>query len=101
MGFSRQEYWSGLPVPSPGDLPDPGIESGSPALQADSLLTELLGKPANAGNTSKFVQKVTMYLCKPPRLSMAHFYVQTPQKYSFSAYCCYTKLIQKNLMLQV
>ena len=35
MGFSRQEYWSGLPLPSPGDLPDPGIESGSPALQAD------------------------------------------------------------------
>ena len=37
MGFSKQEYWSGLPVPSPGDLPDPGIEPGFPALQADSL----------------------------------------------------------------
>ena len=37
MGFSRQEYWNGLPFPSPGDLPDPRIESGSPALQADSL----------------------------------------------------------------
>ena len=37
----RQEYWSGLPFPSPGDLPDPGIEPGSPALQADSLPTEL------------------------------------------------------------
>ena len=37
MGFSRQEYWSGLPFPSPGNLPDPGIESGSPALQADAL----------------------------------------------------------------
>ena len=37
MGFSRQEYWSGLPFPSPGDLPNPGIEPGSPALQADSL----------------------------------------------------------------
>ena len=35
VGFSRQEYWSGLPFPSPGDLPDPGIELGSPALQAD------------------------------------------------------------------
>ena len=43
MGFSRQEYWSGLPFPSPGDLPDPGIESRSPALQADSLPTELSG----------------------------------------------------------
>ena len=41
MGFSRQEYWSGLPFPSPGDLPDPGIEPGSPALQADDLPTEL------------------------------------------------------------
>ena len=35
-GISRQEYWSGLPFPSPGDLPDPGVESGPPALQADS-----------------------------------------------------------------
>ena len=45
MGFSRQEYWSGLPFPSPGDLPDPGIKTRSPALQADSLPTELRGKP--------------------------------------------------------
>ena len=44
MEFSRQEYWSGLPFPSPGDLPDPGIEPGSPALQADSLPTKLQGK---------------------------------------------------------
>ena len=43
MGFPRQEYWSGLPFLSPGDLPDPGIKPGSPALQADCLLTELLG----------------------------------------------------------
>ena len=40
MRFSRQEYWSELTFPSPGDLPDPGIKPGSPALQADSLLTE-------------------------------------------------------------
>ena len=46
MGFSRKEYWSGLLFPSPGDLPDPGIKPGSPALQTDSLLTELRGKPA-------------------------------------------------------
>ena len=45
MGFSRQEYWSGLPFPSPGDLPNPGIEPGSPALQADALPTEPPGKP--------------------------------------------------------
>ena len=41
MGFSRQEYWSGLPFPSPGDLPYPAIEPRSPALQADSLPNEL------------------------------------------------------------
>ena len=40
IGFSRQEYWSGLPFPSPGDLPNPGIEPGSPALQADTLPSE-------------------------------------------------------------
>ena len=40
MGFSRQEYWSGLPFPSPGDHPGPGIEPGSPALEADTLTSE-------------------------------------------------------------
>ena len=44
MGFSRQEYWSGLPFPSPGDLPDPGIEPGPPAFQADALTSESPGK---------------------------------------------------------
>ena len=45
MGFSRQEYWGGLQFPSPGDLPNPGIEAGSPILQADSLPSEPPGKP--------------------------------------------------------
>ena len=45
MGFPRQEYWSGLPFPSPGDLPNPRIKPGSPALQAHSLLHEPPGKP--------------------------------------------------------
>ena len=49
MGFSRQEYWSGLPLPSPGDLPDPGIEAGSPALQAEALPAEPPGKPKREG----------------------------------------------------
>ena len=44
LGFSKQEYWSGLPFPSPGDLPNPGIEPGSPILQADALPSEPLGK---------------------------------------------------------
>ena len=45
MEFSRQEYWSRLSFPSPGDLPDPGMEPGSPTLQADSLASEPPGKP--------------------------------------------------------
>ena len=44
MGFSRQEYWSGLPFPSPGDLPNSGIEPGSPTFQADTLTSEPPGK---------------------------------------------------------
>ena len=45
MGFSRQEHWSGLSFPSPGDLPDPGIEPGSPSIQTDFSPAELPGKP--------------------------------------------------------
>ena len=45
MGFPRQEYWGGLPLPLPGDFPDPGIKPRSPALQADSLPAETSGKP--------------------------------------------------------
>ena len=47
MEFSRPEYWSGWPLPSPGDLPNPGIKPRSPALLEDSLPTELSGKPSN------------------------------------------------------
>ena len=47
MGFSRQEYWSGLPCPPPGDLPNPGIEPRSHSLQADSIQSEPPGKPMN------------------------------------------------------
>ena len=50
MGFSRQECWSGLPLPSPGDLPDPGIEPGSPALQVDALPSEPPGKPQDVSS---------------------------------------------------
>jgi len=45
MGFSRQEYWSGVPFPSPGDLPDPGIKPGSPTFQAEALTSEPPGRP--------------------------------------------------------
>ena len=57
MEFSRQEYWSGLPFPSPGDLPNPGIEPGSPALQADALPSEPPGKPSPLGTLVQIRKK--------------------------------------------
>ena len=51
MGFPRQEYWNGLPFPSPGDLPNSGIEPRSPALQTDTLPSEAPGKPYTAKET--------------------------------------------------
>ena len=55
MGFSRQKYWSGLPFPSPEDLPNPGIEPGSPALQADALSSEPPGIPVEGVCKIKFM----------------------------------------------
>ena len=55
MGFSRREYWSGLPFPSPGDLPNPEIEPGSPALQVDSLPSEPREKPGATRNCCQIV----------------------------------------------
>ena len=55
MGLSRQEYWSGLPCPPPGDPFNPGIKPRSPALQADSLPSEPPGKPKNTGMSSLFL----------------------------------------------
>jgi len=51
MGFSRQEYWSGLPFPSPGNLPNPGIEPTSPALEADALTSEPPGNKPKYSDT--------------------------------------------------
>ena len=79
MGFSRQEDWSGLPFPSPGDLPDPGIEPGSPALAGGFFTTEAPGRafpiPVSAGKLRKprgisdtRVSKLAnRYLCVSPR----------------------------------
>ena len=58
LGFSRQEYWSGLPYPSPGDLPNPGTEPGSPTLQADSLLLSPQGSPGEALNFILFIYTI-------------------------------------------
>ena len=62
MGFTRQEYWSGLPCPSPGDLPDPGIEPGSSALQPDTLLFEPPGKSWEAYRLL-FIYNRTLKFC--------------------------------------
>ena len=58
MEFSKEEYWSGLPFFSPDDLPDPEIEPGSPALQADSLPSELPGKPS----MSIIIDQIDLYV---------------------------------------
>ena len=57
MELSRQEYWSGLPFSSPGDLPDSGIEPRSPALQVDSLPSESPGKSLNLSNSTQAEEK--------------------------------------------
>ena len=65
MGFSRQEYWSGLPFPSPGDLPNPGIEPGSPALETDALPSEPPGKPTeNLKDTTRKPAELINEICK-------------------------------------
>ena len=64
MGFSRQEDSSGLPFPSPGDLPDPEIEPGSPALQADTLPSETPGKPQESDQIISVAQSCPT-LCDP------------------------------------
>ena len=62
MGFSRQEYWSGLPFPSPEDLPHPGIEPRSPSLQTDALPSEPPGKPIRSVQFSSVAQSCpTLY----------------------------------------
>ena len=65
MGFSRQGYWSGLPFPSPGDLPTPGIEPWSPILQADSLLLIPQVSPGKALNIILFI-----YMIRVTRLDL-------------------------------
>ena len=67
MGFSRQEYWRGLPFPSPGDLPDPGIKPRSLALQTDALTSE----PQSLKKMKVFTQHLTF--CDPMDYSLPEF----------------------------
>ena len=61
--FSRQEYWSGLPFPTPEDLPDPGLEPRSPALQANSVLSEPPGKPLDKMHKQYFKSEMCLGWC--------------------------------------
>ena len=79
MEFSRQEYWSGLPFPFPGDLPDPRIEPKSPALQADSLPTELWGKPIRVVSSAYlrlliFLPAILIPVCESSSLAFCRMY---------------------------
>ena len=65
MGFSRQKYWSGLPFPSPGHLPDPGIEPRSPTLEEDALTSEPPGKPRRKLVQFSSVARSCPTLCDP------------------------------------
>ena len=72
MGFSRQEYWSGLPFPSPGNLPDPGIEPRSPSFQADALTSEPPGKPYEASCLFPCRQDAWAHGIKLPHSTVMH-----------------------------
>ena len=73
MGFSRQECWSGLPFPSSGDLPDPGIEPGSSTLQADALSSEPPRKPIFTNNFSETYHLVLILFALPAILSILDY----------------------------
>ena len=78
MGFPRQEYWRWLPFTSPGDLSNPGIEPGSPALQLDSLLTELRGKSlCLRRQMQKKKKKMLWFMCVLPVFSSIGFEQKT------------------------
>ena len=72
MGFSREEHWSGLPFPSSGVLPSPGIKPWSPALQADSLPTELWGKPKWGTARENQFLRICNYLKSVSPVSLEH-----------------------------
>ena len=72
MGFSRQEYWSRLPFPSPASLPNPGIAPRSPTLQADSLPTELSGKPCSEISQQRKKYSVLPLVCESSYMNALH-----------------------------
>ena len=85
MEFSRQGYWSGLTFPSPGDLPDPGIEPGSPTLQADALPSEPPGEPIKANEkvllTTSSISDDVKQVTSPIPLVKVQIRLATLEKY--------------------
>ena len=80
MGFSRSEYWSGLPFPSPGDLPNPGIESRSPTLQVDSLPAVPEGKPLGTRPAdSEILEAVKPVFKQSLQVNLMCIQLQNPQ----------------------
>ena len=87
MGFSRQEYWNGLPFPSPGDLPHPGIKPGSPALQADSLSSEPPGNlPICTILVTKFHIETNILVYLKPR-AFSNWLLQFPIVSGWMKFC--------------
>ena len=99
MGFSRQEYWSGLPFPSPGDLPDPGIKPRSPAWEADTLTSEppLPGikpeSPALQGDVAHETQiQETLKLYVPLYYKMGEAYLAKTHKVTVNYLSCLSRV---------
>ena len=88
MGFSRQKYWSGLPFPSPGELPNPGIEPRSPTLQADVLPSEPLGSQLNNNSVASW-QEVKWKAWGKERILQNHFPNGVRRKFKRSLFRCY------------
>ena len=86
MGFSRQEYWSGLPFPSPGDLPDTGIKPGSPTLEADALTSEPPGKPIRHSSV-QFSHSVVSDSLQPHELHHARSLCSSPTSRVYQNSC--------------
>ena len=98
MESSRQEYWSGLPFPSPGDLPDPGIEPRSPMLQADALPSEPPGKPILYTQVYIPVQSLSFEIWARPVIRL--WYVQKGRECTDIMSMTNFELIQRKIILR-
>ena len=103
MGFSRQEYWSGLPCPPPGDPLNPGIKPRSPPLQADSLPSETPGKPKNTGKVSLSLLQ-GIFLMQESNWGLLHCrWILYRLRYQESTLrsCTHTNLVSNSILLKL